>query len=58
MENEKLLSRVEAAELLRLSVFTIRRYEKAERLRSIKLSQNCVRYRQSEVLQLIESAAK
>jgi excisionase family DNA binding protein len=58
MESEKLLSRAEAAALLGLSPWTIRRYEKQGKLHSIKLSPITVRIRQSEVEALIEKGAQ
>jgi predicted site-specific integrase-resolvase len=56
--SEKLLSRVVVAGLLEVSVYTVRRYERQGKLHAVRLSANCVRYRESEVAALIESATK
>jgi excisionase family DNA binding protein len=58
METEKLLTRREAAELLRLTAWTIRRYEKQGRLHPVRLSQNAVRIRESEILAMIAAGSK
>lgn len=56
--NERLLSRAEAAALLGLTAWTIRRYEKQGRLHPVRLSVNTVRIRQSEVEAMIEAGSK
>jgi excisionase family DNA binding protein len=57
MENEKVLSRAEAADLIGVSPWTIRRWEKLGKLHSIKLSPITVRIKRSEILALIEAGS-
>lgn len=58
MENEKLLSRAEAAALLGLTHWSIRRYEQLGKLHPIRLSCNTVRIRQSEIEALIAAGSQ
>lgn len=52
---DQLLSRAEAAALLGLSPWTIRRYEHQGKLHPIRLSSTAVRIRRSEIQALIEA---
>jgi predicted site-specific integrase-resolvase len=58
METEKLLSRVEAADLIGVSPWTIKRWERLGRLHPVKLSPLTVRIKQSEILALIEAGSQ
>jgi predicted site-specific integrase-resolvase len=55
--SEKLLSRVEAADLIGVSPWTIKRWEKLGRLHPVRLSALTVRIRESEILALIAAGS-
>ena len=55
--NEELITRQEAAALLRISIRTLERWEQSGRLSPTRLSPGVVRYRRADVDRLIEDGA-
>jgi predicted site-specific integrase-resolvase len=58
MTTEKLLTRPELAELFSVSIATIHRWERAGKLKPVRLSANVVRYLPAQVQQLLAEAEK
>jgi excisionase family DNA binding protein len=55
--DEVLITRQEAAHLLRISIRTLERWEQTGRLTPTRLSPGVVRYRKTDVERLIEEGA-
>ena len=53
---DDLITRKEAAEMLRVSGETLKRWGRAGKLETIRLSSRCIRYRRSAITALVEQA--
>lgn len=51
------LSRKEAAKIFGVHPGSLKRWEKSGKLRSIKLTARCIRYKKSDVIALLEGSA-
>jgi len=55
--DETLLTRREACALLKVSLSTLERWERSSRLTPVRLSPGVIRYRRSDIDQLLEASA-